>query len=404
MKLSKRYEKPITFSIGIERPILIYPIRPIHAPRLSTGIRRVDSGIRISDPYSRQFEADSGRRRIPYPPYLREFEIVEINAELTFELANVDSDNNIITDSDKDNNTGFFANSLTNIQISNVTTEGDIDLESLNLEFSEANLLVEERSDGSISYTFVDDQRSPLRISANNSDNQDITEVLSFELTSTDNINSNSAINELDYIISTDVFSDIAFETLESEIIGTPQNDTLFGGSGNDTIDGLAGNDTLYGQAGNDLIYGGSGDDELHGGDGNDTIESWGGYNSIEGGAGNDILVGGYEDDTLIGGAGDDTIESWGGTNIIQGGTGSDTFKLTDGYSDGYGYAIAFISDFNRAEGDRFQVKGSKSDYSLISFDVYGYGTLSTIVEYYGEHIAVLETETVDLDTDFDFV
>ena len=94
-------------------------------------------------------------------------------------------------------------------------------------------------------------------------------------------------------------------------MVGSENNDTLYGQNGDDILDGGNGNDTLVGQGGNDTLYGGGGDDRIGGGDGNDTIY---------GGAGNDYLEGGGGDDTYIFNLGDgaDTIYDTSGENKIK--------------------------------------------------------------------------------------
>ncbi|MFT2159484.1 immunoglobulin-like domain-containing protein, partial [Pseudomonas putida] len=85
------------------------------------------------------------------------------------------------------------------------------------------------------------------------------------------------------------------------------------------------------------------GNDILSGGNGNDILFGQGGSDTLDGGKGNDILLGGTGNDTLIGGQGDD---------ILIGGSGADTFvwKAGDIGND-------VIKDFNKAEGDRIDLK-----------------------------------------------
>jgi VCBS repeat-containing protein len=54
-------------------------------------------------------------------------------------------------------------------------------------------------------------------------------------------------------------------------ILGTAQDDSIFGDNGNDTINGGAGNDSIDGGNGSDLISGGAGNDVIDGGNGQDT-------------------------------------------------------------------------------------------------------------------------------------
>jgi len=191
---------------------------------------------------------------------------------------------------------------------------------------------------------------------------------------------------------------------------GGDGNDVLFGESGTDSISGGAGNDTIYGGAGNDTTAGGTGDDtyliedsgdtiiELAG-EGNDTVfvtaGSWvasgiletiylygaavnvtgsagneaivanntGLGSAINGNDGNDTIWGGAAADTLLGGAGNDVIRGGAGNDVLVGGAGidqlvggagADLFTVNAASS---GYDQVF--DFNRAEGDRFDMRGS---------------------------------------------
>jgi Ca2+-binding RTX toxin-like protein len=163
---------------------------------------------------------------------------------------------------------------------------------------------------------------------------------------------------------------------------GRTGNDTLFGSDdSDDTLYGNRGNDTLFGNSGRDDLVGGYGFDALYGGDGRD---------DLSGGAGNDYLNGygvgtGIELDTLVGG------------------TGADTFVLGEDFA--YyleeGDQFALISDFSRAEGDKFQVFGSISDYSFED----GYASGMTFINYQGELIAAVENVTdLNLEVDFNFV
>jgi Ca2+-binding RTX toxin-like protein len=62
-----------------------------------------------------------------------------------------------------------------------------------------------------------------------------------------------------------------ATTTFNNELLGTANNDDLFGGLGNDPLNGGAGDDRLFGENGNDTLTGGGGKDLLYGGLGNDT-------------------------------------------------------------------------------------------------------------------------------------
>lgn len=210
-------------------------------------------------------------------------------------------------------------------------------------------------------------------------------------------------------------------------LYGDAGNDLLSGGDGNDFLGGGDGNDTLSGGSGKDYMAGALGDDVYVVDDpldtvfeianfGNDTvlsqINSYTLTNNVEnlflrdgavngtgnalnntltgnevnnllvGLAGNDNLVGAAGDDTLDGGDGRDTLNGsgplGGGFNekdVLIGGKGADTFVLGDtsrvyyhGGTQENGFldnSLVFIKDFNRAQGDRIQLKGQASDYRL---------------------------------------
>jgi hypothetical protein len=80
-------------------------------------------------------------------------------------------------------------------------------------------------------------------------------------------------------------------------ILGTPDNDILYGVNGNNIIYGRDGDDSLYGGNGTNYLYGENGDDFLF-------VSS--GENFLDGGLGNDTLIGGRGSDTLTGGDGAD--------------------------------------------------------------------------------------------------
>ena len=115
-----------------------------------------------------------------------------------------------------------------------------------------------------------------------------------------------------------------------ANIVGTPDNDLLFGGDGNDTLDGGLGNDTLDGGAGADLLLGG---------------------------LGADVLIGGAGADSLYGGDGDDVLEGGAGGDILYGGAGNDTFRFTTASDFSYDSIIDF------QVGDRLDLSALGSQY-----------------------------------------
>ncbi len=168
---------------------------------------------------------------------------------------------------------------------------------------------------------------------------------------------------------------------------GRAGNDTLYGSDeSDDTLYGNRGNDTLVGNDGSDVLVGGYGFDTLYGGDGAD---------DLNGGAGNDYLNGFYTIPADIG------IES----DTLEGGTGADTFVLGEDfvyYNDPGNVAYATIVDFSRAEGDKLQVFGSLTNYSLEESFSGG-----TQINYQGYAIAIVENVNVvdfSLELDFSFV
>jgi Ca2+-binding RTX toxin-like protein len=171
---------------------------------------------------------------------------------------------------------------------------------------------------------------------------------------------------------------------------GNGGNDVLQGGYyGKNTIDGGTGDDDLYGANYDDTLYGGSGKDNLYG------------Y------YGNDLLYGGSGNDYLSGGGGNDILNGYGsGTDIdyLNGGDGKDTFVLGDKstvYYKGAGYAV--IEDFTF--GDTIQLKGSASQYSLVTnknWDSTGYADAQIFLGT--DLIGVVLNKTSFSSGDFTFV
>lgn len=106
----------------------------------------------------------------------------------------------------------------------------------------------------------------------------------------------------------------------------------------------------------------------------------------INGKGGNDTLYGWDGDDKLLGKAGDDKLYGESGFDTLNGGSGADIFVLGSSgtvYDNGFGYDT--IKDFEWVEGDKIQVTGKLSDYSVSQFgsgmDVYYKGDLIAYAE-----------------------
>jgi Ca2+-binding RTX toxin-like protein len=190
------------------------------------------------------------------------------------------------------------------------------------------------------------------------------------------------------------------------------------GGSENDYFNYM-GSDRLHarGGGGHDFIWGNNGNDSLFGEDGNDTLKGWYGNDFLSGGSGDDSLEGEADNDTLLGGDGYDTLVGGSGNDslngvrsgqisnatfdLLIGGTGADTFCIGDSsgaYYVGIG-RYADINDFASTEGDKIQVYGSASDYSLQIIS----NTIDIL--YQGDRIAtVWNTTDVSIPRDFIFV
>lgn len=203
--------------------------------------------------------------------------------------------------------------------------------------------------------------------------------------------------------------------------IGTLTSDVLQGSTAADALDGDEGNDVLLGANGNDELAGGQGEDSLDGGNGNDTLNGGDGNDTLSGGNGKDLLTGGEGSDILVGGRGNDTLLGFSSTSTVAeydtltGGTGADTFVLGEskwgigpapnaivGYlGDGY----ATITDFSSAQGDKIQIAGNITDYSLDqTLNLSGGIALDTAIYYKGDLIGVVQdTTAIDLSADFTF-
>ncbi|MCQ9326775.1 calcium-binding protein [Neisseria dentiae] len=173
-------------------------------------------------------------------------------------------------------------------------------------------------------------------------------------------------------------------------VVGTQNNDVLYGSLGRTVIYGNGGNDTIYGLSGLDAMYGGEGNDTFHikgsgdtvteeAGEGTDTIYSSvsytasrnvenlvltgdaringtgnnsdnvitgnDNYNRLNGGRGNDTIYGNGGEDTIDGGEGDDKLYGGADRDHIFGGTGNDLLRGQVGndtyyFAQGYGHDV----------------------------------------------------------------
>ena len=164
-----------------------------------------------------------------------------------------------------------------------------------------------------------------------------------------------------------------------------------------DKIDGKGGNDTILGRDGNDQLIGGSGADKILGGDGNDLLI---------GGLHNDNLIGGRGNDIVSGGSGNDILDPFGLSNngdqvdTALGGTGADRFvlgeKFIGSFYTGNGVSYMEILDFKRSQGDKIQISGGISEYTLNPNFSSGTGLLKN-----GDLVAIIHDVTDLTATDF---
>ncbi|MGK9166361.1 hypothetical protein KXR53_08695 [Inquilinus limosus] len=140
-------------------------------------------------------------------------------------------------------------------------------------------------------------------------------------------------------------------------LIGTEDDDRLFGGDGDDSLHGLDGDDLLRGLGGDDRLEGGDGDDNLYGGSGADTLSGGAGIDTLNygdsdagvsvdlttgvnhgGSAEGDVLLDSFEivrgslfDDVITGDAGDNALRGLAGDDVLFGLAGRDVLNGGDG-------------------------------------------------------------------------
>ena len=180
-------------------------------------------------------------------------------------------------------------------------------------------------------------------------------------------------------------------DTGANNIVGTIENDAIFGDAGDDILSGGDGNDSLSGGADNDTLYGGDGDDYLRGGDGDDILRGNRGSDTVDGGDGDDELYGGNQGDVLLGGDGADVLDGVSGADRLEGGAGDDrliggtgndilfgddgidTFALESGDEGSFGSpAVDTIADFTvGVGGDVLDLSDMLQGEDLVSLDGY---------------------------------
>ena len=309
--------------------------------------------------------------------------------EISFTISDIDRNNDPILDSNEAEDTGFFANSITDIQITNIG-ESDNDIIENPAIYPEADLLVERNSDNKITYTLVDDEglflgrskldgsivstgnaedpnvetfsftlntstvddeglflgRSELDgsiVLTDNADDPDV-EILSFTPnTNAENIDLDQAVNSLSYIIEENLFYGFGFGFAGTDgsdsLSGDEGADRIFGQNGNDTLNGGDGNDTLFGDEGNDTIFGQNGEDFIQGGENNDRLFGGNGQDLILGGSGDDFLKGDNENDTVFGDSGNDVLSGGLGDDQLFGNEDNDLIDGDDGNDSIFGGA-----------------------------------------------------------------
>lgn len=170
-------------------------------------------------------------------------------------------------------------------------------------------------------------------------------------------------------------------------LMGTTQDDLMFGDWGNDWMMGYEGDDLLFGNSESDSIHGGVGDDSLYGGHSNDLLHGEIGSDFLFGDLGDDTLLGGEDDDVLFGESGNDFLDGGDGNDTLTGasvfidsfnqidtligGEGEDVFEIGGAGRIFYGANgdsdYAFIADFNPDE-DVIQADSLSLNYSLVEF------------------------------------
>lgn len=201
-------------------------------------------------------------------------------------------------------------------------------------------------------------------------------------------INGNGGIDRVDYSALKDPITVKLHDGLDPSIVyvGTEPRDVLID---IDDITGGIGDDHLTGNTQINKFNGGLGQDTLDGGEGLDFAEyterslpiavklssdspsivyvngmaedTLINIENIIAGAGNDHIVGTDDYNLLFGGDGDDLLEGKGFVDALSGGPGADTFVYRS-FRDSTPDQKDWIADFNRIEGDRFEMSHVDAD------------------------------------------
>lgn len=158
----------------------------------------------------------------------------------------------------------------------------------------------------------------------------------------------------------------------DDTLVGTGDDDVIFGGNGRDSIEGNGGADTIFGGGASDSISGGLGDDVIDGGSSRDTIDAGDGNDIVDGGNGEDSIIGGLGDDTLDGGQGQDTVDGGVGNDSLAGGQGDDDLfggTGNDELDGGQGQDELFGGAGDDVLSDGDQTSGNKQVDSLYGGD-----------------------------------
>ncbi|MDI1262056.1 MAG: calcium-binding protein [bacterium] len=150
------------------------------------------------------------------------------------------------------------------------------------------------------------------------------------------------------------------------------------GGGGADTVIGNGNTRVYYGHATGGVVVtlgsGGSGDSYGNASVGHDIFNS--GVTRVRGSEFNDIITGNTEDNILEGQGGSDIIDGRGGNDALTGGTGSDIFVY--GQSGG----ADTIADFNRAQGDRIDLRAFSGIHTVADVQALASGVGSTQIDF----------------------